>query len=358
MQQGYKIGIVVPVYKVKYEYLEQCVSSLTEQTYKNLQIILVDDCSPDDCGKWCEEFAKKDDRISVYHHEKNRGLPEARNTGIDHLDCDWVTFVDSDDWLDLDACEKLVAYLQKWEKRPDMIIFSGYKSSPDFEERSAPAFPNETWFNGRKEIEELQKTSLRFVQKVFPQNIINLDSACWRLCNVEALRKKNLRFIDVPYREDGLFFLYSTELFDSVVYVYETFYHYRTTGNSMVNTYRPNADKEQNLYLNEVWKFMDLYQKDQEFRNLAYYPVLMSMALCIDQKFFNSQNKDSFFKKQKDCKALFSTEPYSQVFRQIDLGKLRRNHWIKAVLMKYKLYLGLKLLRDMYNLLNKKQKYN
>lgn len=95
------ITIVVPVYKVE-EYLDRCVDSILNQTYKDFELLLVDDGSPDNCGKICDEYAKKDRRIFVIH-QKNGGLSAARNTGINWFyeqnRSDYITFVDSDDWL-------------------------------------------------------------------------------------------------------------------------------------------------------------------------------------------------------------------------------------------------------------------
>ena len=142
-----KIGIIVPVYKVKIEFLNVCINSLLEQTYHNIQVILIDDCSPDNCGEICDEYAKKDHRVTVVHHKENLGLPSARNTGMQHLDndCLWLTFVDSDDWLDLECCTKFVEYLNKWGESPDLAIFSGCRNYPDNEIVSEATFANETW---------------------------------------------------------------------------------------------------------------------------------------------------------------------------------------------------------------------
>ncbi len=93
-----KISVVVPVYKVEM-YLERCVRSLCRQTYKNLEIILVDDGSPDRSGELCDELAAQDDRIVVIHKE-NGGLSDARNAGIDRATGDYIAFIDSDDWYD------------------------------------------------------------------------------------------------------------------------------------------------------------------------------------------------------------------------------------------------------------------
>ena len=90
-----KISIIVPIYNVK-KYIQQCVESLINQTYKNLEIILIDDGSTDGCGELCDEFGKKDQRIHVIH-KQNGGLSDARNKGIDVASGDYIGFGDSDD---------------------------------------------------------------------------------------------------------------------------------------------------------------------------------------------------------------------------------------------------------------------
>jgi glycosyltransferase involved in cell wall biosynthesis len=91
------ISVIVPVYKVE-KYLDKCIESIVNQTYKNLEIILVDDGSPDNCGAICDVWATKDSRIKVIHKE-NGGLSDARNAGLAVATGDWVAFVDSDDWV-------------------------------------------------------------------------------------------------------------------------------------------------------------------------------------------------------------------------------------------------------------------
>jgi glycosyltransferase involved in cell wall biosynthesis len=352
------IGIVVPVYKIKQEYFEQCVESLLNQTFRDIQIILVDDCSPDNCGALCDEYAQKDSRVIVVHHEKNRGLPSARNSGIDKLDAEWVSFVDGDDWVDLDMCMKLADYLTKLEIKPDVVIFSGYKNYPELEEKSQAIYENDTWFDTYDSICGLQKKSLSFVRKGYPSRSLTLDSACWKIISVSYMRKKGIRFIDVPYREDGLFFLYLTEQAERIVYLYETFYHYRSTGNSMVNMYRKNADKEHQKYISEVLSFVERFSKDEEWMKDFHYAVLVSMQICITQKFFNKENPEPFLKRQKACLDYFKNEPYRSVFKMIDIGALSRNHYVKAMCIKYHWYAGVALLRNSYLKMNRKESYN
>ncbi len=92
------ISVIIPVYKVE-EYLNKCVDSVINQTYKNLEIILVDDGSPDNCPKICDDYAKQDKRIKVIH-KKNGGLSDARNAGIDMANGEYLSFIDSDDYVE------------------------------------------------------------------------------------------------------------------------------------------------------------------------------------------------------------------------------------------------------------------
>lgn len=100
-----KISIIVPIYKVE-PYLRQCIDSIIAQTYVNLEIILVDDGSPDNCGAICDEYAQKDNRIIVVH-KANGGVSSARNAGLDYSTGEYIGFVDSDDWIASDMYETL-----------------------------------------------------------------------------------------------------------------------------------------------------------------------------------------------------------------------------------------------------------
>lgn len=105
------VSVLLPAYGVE-KYLPHCIESVMDQTYRNLEIIIVDDCSPDASGEIAENYAKKDERIKVYHHTKNLGLSGARNTGIEHATGEYVTFVDSDDWVEPDYVEYLLTIIK------------------------------------------------------------------------------------------------------------------------------------------------------------------------------------------------------------------------------------------------------
>ena len=105
------ISVVVPVYKVE-AYLDQCVKSILCQSYENLEILLVDDGSPDRCGEICDQYARQDPRVTVVHKE-NGGLSSARNAGIEKARGEYIAFVDSDDWIEPDAYRDMLSLAEK-----------------------------------------------------------------------------------------------------------------------------------------------------------------------------------------------------------------------------------------------------
>ena len=116
-----KISIIVPIYKVE-KYLNKCIESICDQTYKNIEIILVDDGSQDSCGIICDKWKEKDKRIKVLH-KKNGGLVSARKAGLQLATGYFVTFVDGDDWISSTLYEELIKEIEKTNIIPDLVCF-------------------------------------------------------------------------------------------------------------------------------------------------------------------------------------------------------------------------------------------
>lgn len=119
-QEKPKISVIVPVYNVE-NYLSRCVDSLLNQTLRDIEIILVDDGSPDKCPEMCDEYAKMDNRVHVIHKE-NGGLSSARNEGLKYIKGEYYMFVDSDDWIDTETCK--VCYEEIIASESDCLMFS------------------------------------------------------------------------------------------------------------------------------------------------------------------------------------------------------------------------------------------
>lgn len=126
------VTVIVPVYNVE-KYLDRCVKSIVRQTYKDLEIILIDDGSPDRCPEMCDAWKLKDSRIKVIH-KKNAGLGYARNTGIDNATGKYLCFVDSDDYIAPDTIEK--AYYCAVQYNADIVSYGYYVVASDGDRKS------------------------------------------------------------------------------------------------------------------------------------------------------------------------------------------------------------------------------
>lgn len=143
------VSVIIPIYKVE-EYLRECVENIMNQTYKNLEIILVDDESPDKCGEICEEYKAQDNRIVVIHKE-NGGLSDARNAGMKIMKGEYIVFVDSDDYMAPDGIEYLVKLLE--ERDADMVI-GGERSVLDTGEVTFTTMPDDREIIEEMDVEE------------------------------------------------------------------------------------------------------------------------------------------------------------------------------------------------------------
>ncbi len=115
------VSVIVPVYKVE-DCLIRCLDSLCRQTLRDIEIILVDDASPDRCGAICDEYAAKDARFKVVHHVVNMGLSAARNLGIKEASAAYLMFVDSDDYVHEDFCR--LPYKCAVQQHADLVLFN------------------------------------------------------------------------------------------------------------------------------------------------------------------------------------------------------------------------------------------
>lgn len=163
-----EISIIVPVYKTE-KYLDRCVKSILGQTFHDFELILVDDGSPDNCPQMCDKWAMIDDRIKVIH-KKNGGPSSARNVGLDNALGNYISYVDSDDWIAADMCEYLLKLIK--DNRAD-IVSTAIRMYDDTVDTS----------NSREQVENL--TSKQYVAKLLKVNSRHTEHyACGKLYNV------------------------------------------------------------------------------------------------------------------------------------------------------------------------------
>lgn len=215
------ISVIIPVYNVE-PYLRQALDSVVNQTWRNLQVILVDDGSPDNCGAICDEYATSDNRITVIHKE-NGGVSSARNAGMNAASGDWIYFMDSDDWLELNTFELALASAEK--TGADMVFFAiDYVETKHHYKRSVLRHIDETKEGVWNNLKDIQ-TFLTFCAGGVSSCIIRFD----RIKNMIKFDPNLRAYEDMIFREDCYPYIHSFS------YIPNVCYHYRKTPGSATN---------------------------------------------------------------------------------------------------------------------------
>lgn len=279
------ISVIVPIYKVE-KYLEQCLDSILKQSYNNLEIILVNDGSPDNCGKICDEYAKKDNRIKVIHKE-NGGLSSARNAGLDIATGEYISFIDSDDCV----AENFIETLYK------LCI----ENNCDISECDFLRFENEICTNKMK-INVETHTSYEMQSRLDEYEFSVRGVVVWNKLYKKYLYQ-NIRFPVGKINEDE----YTTYkvLYNCKTLICTTnqeLYYYRINSNSIMgqnfNVRRLDVllglEEKMNFYKEK--KYMDIYVKVV----VRYQNLLNSFFISLSECNINLKNeKDIIIKKAR-----------------------------------------------------------
>lgn len=217
------ISVIIPVYKVE-KYLEQCVESVRQQTYSNIEIILVDDGSPDKCGKICDEYACKDKRIKAIH-QNNMGLSVARNTGVEYSKGEYLVFIDSDDYIHPKLLE--ISYREAKKYNCDLVVYNykKIKENTDYNEKNMI-------INEKYNIEIYD--NLEGISQLFNDKYGEFNAAWSKLYKRHIFDK--VKFPEGKIYEDAL--LAHEILYNSykIVYIPLKLYYYRNRKDSIVNS--------------------------------------------------------------------------------------------------------------------------
>lgn len=209
------ISIIVPIYNVE-PYLRKCLDSVVGQTYRDLEILIIDDGSTDGSGRICDEYKEKDDRIIVFHTE-NRGLSAARNLGLDNATGEWIGFVDSDDWIEPDMYEVLLKKAE--ESGADVVECGCYRELLD---KTVARKRVDVLLNGEEAVSALLQGKL-------------FDYAWDKLWKKECF--KSIRFPEERVHEDTAVTYRIFAEAESVCMISSALYHYRERKGSLSQTY-------------------------------------------------------------------------------------------------------------------------
>lgn len=328
-----KVSVIIPVYKVE-SYLNRCVSSVLNQTLQDIEIILVDDGSPDNCPKMCDEFALKDSRVKVVH-KKNEGLGYARNSGLEIATGDYIGFVDSDDFVDKEMYERLYSEAVKQNAE---AAYCGYQYVRKGQKTIKTNFTDEilVW-DGREEVKQ-------FLMDLVASDISRPEDSRFGATATKGIflrsiiEKKHILFYSEReyVSEDGLFSIDFFTNCQKVLMIPGEFYFYIYNPKSLTASYRVNRfQQNKSLYSLGKQKLMDAY--NDEALLLQYDRMLLAAArVCVMQEVLNAR-KMGFIKSLSNIKEICNDPMIQDVLAIYPWQKLPLKRRIFAYLMKHKL---------------------
>ena len=244
----YKVSIIVPVYKAE-KYLEKCVNSILKQTLDSIEIILLDDGSPDRCGEICDKFAEKYNNVVVFHLE-NGGPSKARNIGIKNAKGKYIGFVDSDDYIAPEMYK--VLYDLAESNKPDIVMCSYFLDEESKISQIDMEYKSE--YNG---ISEIKNGLLSLYSKRYHKGLYSVWN---KLYNKSLLQTKNIYFNEELIRaEDAWFVFEALKVAKSVHFLNQAYYFYRQVPNSTMHTIQEDRySRSKNFRLKVINECKDL----------------------------------------------------------------------------------------------------
>lgn len=340
-----KISVVIPIYNVE-EYIHRCVDSVIHQTYENLEIILVDDGSPDNCGKICDEYASKDPRVRVIH-KQNAGVGAARNDGIKAAIGEWITFIDSDDWVDPDYFKAVFDEMRDYDKL-DVICDGG--SFHEYGNRRVKmySFNKRELYEGRMQMDMLMAHSLSGHNDKASNTYLELSGSMWGKFYRASFLADAKVSVDTNFHpfEDLIF---NFRIFDcakrtGVCTVIG--YHYRCTNEKSVgHRFNPNMPKMAIDFMYQLTEYMQHRKPNMLIQQSINARGIRVFMLLFQSCYFHRENPDNYCTvagkiKQLKRESVFKTAIHSHfnemlTKKQVLLICLLRLPWVWPLKLTY-----------------------
>ena len=334
------VSIIIPVYKVE-KFLLRCVDSALAQTYKDIEIILVDDGSPDGCPQICDEYEKQFEQVKVVH-KKNGGLSSARNAGLKVATGEYILFVDSDDWIDSNMVEELVKIAER-EQVDFVRSRAKYANWPNHKDGTVCDFGIEDMMHTGRYSREMMEKDILPICIATPQITFGPIVSAWgTLYRKSLLTDKEIVFYeDVKYSEDCIFNVKVLLKCNSFYYLNELqYYNYFYNNTSITKSYRADRwDSNKTL----IKRFEDDYGSEKRFD--IPQQLWRKRLFCIMNSLNERHNLDTFSAKKKYCKKICNDNVTREAMKHLDgldiSWKLRIVLW----LIKFRLSFALALIK-------------
>ena len=343
---GPKVSVIVPVYKSE-KYLERCVNSLKNQTIAEIEIILVNDGSPDGSGELCDKLAKEDARIKVIHRE-NAGAGMARNSGIKIAEGEYVGFVDSDDYVDERMFYALYSAAKKYDAElvlSGLSIVGGSIFSAENECVEKPNFTEDTVFENEK-LNELA-LGIACAPPSDAEDSRYGMSTCKNLYKRENIVKNNVCFLSEReiLTEDALFTIDFISVIERAVGMPFAFYYYCRNEDSISKAYNPKLFERSKVFLNELEK---RYSAKMDKAQYGIYLDRLAQAfgrVFISQEIMHAKEEKIKYKVLKErLKEICESEMVAGALKTYPWKKLPKKQAAFAFAMRYRLYFLQKLM--------------
>lgn len=324
------ISIIVPIYNVS-KYLDRCMDTILNQTYKNLEIIMVDDESPDDCGTKCDEYAKKDERIVVIH-KKNAGLGMARNSGLEIAKGEYVGFIDSDDYVSIDMFQKLYETLKR--NNADTCFGRYYDVDSEGNAREAREYYKRALYK-KDQVKELILGMIGSLPG--EPGDVEIGMSVWKsLYSMELIKEYNLRFPSERefISEDIVFHMEYLQKAQCVAVCDNFGYYYCDNGASLTKSYKADRfEKEKILFEKEKLELDKIFGQKQYVQRL-YKSFLGRVRRCISQEV--NDNPDKSINK-KNIKLICKDSIVQKSIKNLDDKTLQIGKKVVNCFIRYKM---------------------
>lgn len=323
MQSGPKVSVIIPVYNVE-PYLRQCLDSVVNQTYRDLEIILVDDGSPDNCGTICDEYAAKDERVTVVH-KQNGGVSAARNDALKLASGEWISFVDPDDWCELDLYEKAIP--KALESDADIVLFSIFKQTGKNKEERLHTFDREFETSDRQFIAKLQAAALgRSLVPLSKEKRHGQDAPWDKLFKASFIFENGLTYAEnVKAHEDIIFNVNAFQFAQKVCFFDMPLYHWRANPASIGHKYTPDRVQINMAIYEELFSIGKKYDLPDEYYQALNVFIIDTTLVLGKICFFNKKREGTIFSKMKYANDVLHTEPFYSAFENVKREKLGKS---------------------------------
>ena len=318
-----KISIIIPVYNTKVEDLEKCLNSIINQTYKNIEIIIIDDGSTKENKEKYIEICKPYKNIEIIQ-QKNSGVSEARNKGIEASSGEWLMFVDSDDWLELDACKKMIS---KVKDGIEIVISRTYLCGST--KRATQSYYKEDILIDN---ESLKNELINSIFRVPKAKYSYIEAPWAKIYNKKFIIEHKIKFKKgLVLGEDTLFNFMAYSAANKIYFSNEETYNYRLSQESVSNKYNPQIIEHYEKLFSEYYKVLSEKQKNTVFN----YFVFAQIKKYCNKYIFNEKNVNKDYKK---IKKILNNEINQKAINYVFS---HRNKDIKLKSVKYRIYLYL-----------------